>query len=123
MQISVAAIQLDTEPFEIEANLHRATHLLRSVQHDSVGITVLPELFYTGYCFDQELLDLGATWEERMIEWLCESSARCKSYLATSIVERDGGNLFDKFVLVSPSGEIQSYALRFRVLLPAYAFQ
>ena len=75
-----------------------------------VDIIVLPEMFSTGFTMDAsevaEPLNLNTT------KWMKQLAAQTKAVICGSIVIKDDGNYYNRFLWVEPSGQIQTYDKR-----------
>jgi omega-amidase len=77
---------------------------------EKVDLIVLPEMFTTGFTMNPE--SIFETIQGETIQWL-QSLAKAKNYTITgSLVIKENGNFYNRFVFVFPSGEIQFYDKR-----------
>ena len=77
---------------------------------EKVDLIVLPEMFTTGFTMNPE--SIFETMQGETIQWL-QSLAKAKNYAITgSLVIKENGNFYNRFVFVFPSGEIQFYDKR-----------
>jgi len=103
---------IQTEPvfLDREANLDHAAKLLDSAK--DADIMVLPELFNTGYNF-QEASELQPLAEDALSGptsvLLQEIARENEQYIAAGYAERKGGKIYNSQLFVGPKGFINSY--------------
>ncbi len=109
--MQIAGIQTDVVIRNLEANLHTLEVHLRAEVSAGTQLTVFPECFTTGYCFDsmEEALSLaeavpGPTTAR--VEKLCRD---LKTFVVYGMLEKSGRDLFNTAVLIGPVGLIGSY--------------
>jgi len=73
-------------------------------------LAVFPETFTTGFLGDPDLPTEGM--DGPTVAWLRALAAEYDSALAGSAVIVEGGQLFNRFLLVTPDGEVQHYDKR-----------
>ncbi|HEV3167968.1 MAG TPA: carbon-nitrogen hydrolase family protein [Isosphaeraceae bacterium] len=108
----VAAIQMPAEPRNVAANLERADHWLREAHRQGVDLTVLPELFNTGYSLMPDYGPLAEGTEGSTLSLLSARSRQWKMAIAAGFVERDGRHIYDALVFCTPDGERHIYRKR-----------
>ena len=116
--LRVAAVQMESENGQIEANLERATGFAESAARQGAKLIVFPEFMPTGYIFTKAIWDCGEPREGPTVRWLEETSKRLGVWLGTSFLEAEGEDFFNTFVLTTPDGE---EAGRVRKKTPAFA--
>ena len=112
MKILAAAIQMASEPLQVQANLDRADSLLHQAHQAGASLAVLPEMFNTGYSL---LPCFGGLAEDRdgpTIRHLAQRSRQWDMAIAAGFVERDGHHLYDSVVFVTPDGQSSIYRKR-----------
>lgn len=122
MKIVAAAVQMRSELSERTNNLEVADDLLNQSHRSGVDLSVLPEMFNTGYGL---LPDFGPCAEERNGPTLCHLSLRSRQWkmgIAAGFVERDGSHLYDALALCLPSGAIHVYRKRHLVFWESFRF-
>lgn len=107
----IAGIQTDVVFRDLEANLNTLEVHLRAEVAAGTQLTVFPECFTTGYCFDA--LDEAFSWAEAVpgpttarVEKLCRE---LKTFVVYGMLEKSGRDLFNTAVLIGPEGLIGSY--------------
>ncbi|MEZ6033762.1 MAG: carbon-nitrogen hydrolase family protein [Planctomycetaceae bacterium] len=107
----IAGIQTDVVFCDLEANLKSLEVTLRAEVSAGTQLTVFPECFTTGYCFDS--LDEAFRWGEAVpgpttarVEKLCRE---LKTFVVYGMLEKSGRDLFNTAVLIGPEGLIGSY--------------
>ncbi|MHC1605286.1 MAG: nitrilase-related carbon-nitrogen hydrolase [Candidatus Methanofastidiosia archaeon] len=108
--INVAYVQMEPVFLDREENLSTAAKLLESVK--KADITVLPELFNTGYNFREKpemtkLAEDAKTGPTSL--FLQEVAKEYDQYIAAGFAERIGDMYYNSQLLVGPEGFIHSY--------------
>ena len=122
MKIQAAAIQMPCDVLDLRSNLQRADELLRVARDRGAELTVLPELFNTGYSLCPDYGPYGETAEGPTLSYLRQRSRRWKMAIAAGFVERDGRHLYDSLAFCSPDGEVQIYRKRNLVFWERFRF-
>ncbi len=109
MKLTVAAVQMESKNADWEGNRQRAeTHILEAVQAGARLIS-LPEFALAGYIYEDSIWDAAEPLRGRTFQWLSALCRRHGVYLATCILEKEGQDFFDTFVLCGPNGELWSH--------------
>lgn len=77
---------------------------------DIIDIIVLPEMFSTGFTMAPNLV--AETMEGETIGWMKALAAKVGAALCGSLIISENENYYNRFVFVSPNGEIESYDKR-----------
>ena len=104
-KIKVAAIQLESKPGLIEANLEYAIPFIEKAAREGAQLVILPELFPTGYIPNETLWDVAEPKDGPTVTWLKKTSKKFGIYLGAGLVETDELDFFNIFVLCDPSGQ------------------
>lgn len=112
-KIRVAAVQMDAAPAPIKERLIRAGNLIEKASHDGAQLIVLPELFNTGYQYDNENFRLAETIDGQTIQWMSEQAKTHNIHLAGSIFFRDGDEIYNTAFLIAPDGKRWRYDKQF----------
>ena len=102
--IKVAAVQLESKHGLIEANHEHAVPFIEQAVQAGAQLVVLPELFPSGYIPNQALWDFAEPQNGTTVTWLRQTSKRLGIYLGAGLVETDGRDFFNIFVLCDPEG-------------------
>ncbi|MEZ9184900.1 carbon-nitrogen hydrolase family protein [Vibrio splendidus] len=109
--VSVTLVQLEVEYKNKQKNLSRVSELLEA--ETSVGdITLLPELFTTGYIFNdaEEIHELAEDFNDSTtIDSLTQMAAKHHTLIVAGIAERDSGQYYNSVVVVDGSGLRHKY--------------
>jgi predicted amidohydrolase len=123
VRIVVAAVQMQTELTQRAANLERADAFLFEASRAGAALTVLPEMFNTGYGL---LSDFGPPAEEADGPTLRHLSRRSREWrmgIAAGFVERDGRHIYDSLALCLPAGPVHIYRKRNLVFWEPFRFR
>ncbi len=108
--LQIAQIQFAPQLGNLQHNLNKVDELiLKSEQADFV---ILPELANSGYNFTdrKHAMALASTIEKSdFVEMLVENSREQNQYIVSGFHEKDGNELFNTSLFISPSGEIGKY--------------
>ncbi|PTO76997.1 carbon-nitrogen hydrolase family protein [Vibrio splendidus] len=109
--VSVTLVQLEVEYKNKQKNLSRVSELLEA--ETSVGdITLLPELFTTGYIFNdaEEIHELAEDFNDSTtIHSLTQMAAKHHTLIVAGIAEKDSGQYYNSVVVVDGSGLLHKY--------------
>lgn len=109
MRMKICCCQMNVIRGDKEANIKRAAEAVKGLKADLI---VLPELFNTGYMFDEkrELQDLAEAVPEGMtVRALSELAAKEKCCIVAGAAETDGLKLYNTAVVVNENGYIGKY--------------
>lgn len=109
--MQIAGVQTDVSLMDVEANLRLLEATVRAEVERGTQLTVFPECFVTGYCFDSkaEALPFAESIPGPSTERVARLCAQLKTYVVFGMLELAGDNLFNAAVLVGPDGVIGSY--------------
>jgi len=109
--VSVTFIQLEVEYKNKQKNIELVSALLET--ETTVGdITLLPELFTTGYIFNdaEEINELAEDFNDSStIDSLTEMAAKHHTLIVAGIAEKDSGQYYNSVVVVDGSGLLHKY--------------
>jgi len=105
-KVKVAAIQMESENFQIDKNLNRAVCLVEQAVDRGALLVVLPEFMPTGYVMTEEIWTAAETDDGKTVHWLKGISKRLGAWVGTSFLETDGVDFYNTFMLATPDVEI-----------------
>lgn len=108
--IGVAAVQVESQPGQIEANHAHALPFIETAVVEGAQLIVLPELFACGYIPNRSIWQYGETLDGPTVAWLRQTSRRWGIYLGAGFVEVDGADFFNSFALTGPDGRLAGCA-------------
>jgi N-carbamoylputrescine amidase len=123
VKIAVAALQMQSEPLDVSANLHRADQLLRSAHSEGVELAVLPELFNTGYSLCPDYGPYSESPTGPTLTYLRRRSRQWGMAIAAGFVERSRRHLYDSMVFCAPDGDVHIYRKRNLVFWERFRFR
>lgn len=77
---------------------------------EATDLVLFPEMFTTGFTMQPQRV--AETMDGDTVEWMKVSAEKYKTALGGSIVIREGQTFYNRFLLVSPDGNIQYYDKR-----------
>ena len=108
-KISIAAVQMDANPALTTERLVRADRLVTQAAQAGAQLVVLPELFNTGYGYDEVNYSLVELPDGPTATWMKESAARLNVHLGGSLMLWDQGQVYNALLLFAPDGRIWRY--------------
>jgi N-carbamoylputrescine amidase len=103
-RIRVAAIQVESKHGLIEANHAHAIPFIEKAAQDGAQLVLLPELFSTGYIPNATIWEAAEPQNGPTVTWLEQTSSRLGIYLGAGLLETDGQDFYNIFVLCDPDG-------------------
>ncbi len=103
-QITVAAVQMVSEPWAVERNLARAQALVQEAASQGAELVVLPEVFNVGYEYTDRNFSFSEPLEGPTGTWLTEMARRLNVHLMGSFPAYIEGDCHIVAVLVAPEG-------------------
>ena len=110
--IRVAAVQAQSLPGQIQANLDHAAGLVEQAAAHGASIVVLPELFSWGYVPNRAVWDAAEARGGQTDRWLAATARRLGIYLGAGAADTDGTDFFNVFTLAAPDGQIAGRAYK-----------
>ena len=123
MKITVAAVQMQSEPWQLAANIERADDLLAEARRADAALAVLPELFNTGFDLTPDFAPFAEGASGRTVRHLSRRSRQWGMGIAGGFVERDGRHLYNSLALCLPDGSVHTYRKRHLVFWEPYRFR
>jgi predicted amidohydrolase len=109
--MKISCIQTDVSFKDVSANLSLLERTVREETAAGTELTIFPECFSTGYCFDS--LEEAAAFGESIPGPTTDRVAKLCRELQTCVVfgmlEKSGNDLFNAAVLIGPEGLIGTY--------------
>lgn len=90
------------------ANLEIYTALL--AKNKSADVIVLPEMFTTG--FSMNVKQMAESMDGPTVQWMQEKAGEAHSVIAGSTIIEENGNYYNRFLWVTPDGQVQHYDKR-----------
>ncbi len=100
---------MDANPAPTATRLERAERLVEDAAKTGAKLVVLPEIFNTGYTYDESLVGRAETAGGPTTQWLEKTSNRLGVHLAGSFLFREGGDVFNTLLIVAPNGRQWRY--------------
>ena len=105
--LSVNIIQTSLAWESITGNLNHISDLIS--QCGKTDIIVLPEMFTTGFSMDTDLAEPMDGWA---VKWMKKQAADRQCVLAGSLMIKEEGHFYNRFVWMQPDGQSQHYDKR-----------
>jgi N-carbamoylputrescine amidase len=123
VKITVAAVQMGSELLQRAVNLEVADHFLSESHRTGVQLSVLPEMFNTGYGLIPDFGPCSEGADGPTVRHLSRRSQEWGMGIAAGFVERDGRHLYDALALCLPDGSVHVYRKRHLVFWEAFRFR
>jgi len=107
--IKVAAIQMDANPAPTADRLRRADKLMMQVIQAGAQLVVLPELFNTGYGYQDENHYRAEPIDGPTTIWLQETATRHRIHVTGSLMLLDKNEIYNAMLLFAPDGRMWRY--------------
>ena len=109
--MKIACVQTDVSFKDINANLSSLEATVRSEVNQGTELTVFPECYSTGYCFDSlaEAMEFSESVPGPSTDRVAKLCAELKTYVVFGMLEKSGDDLFNVAVLIGPDGLIGCY--------------
>lgn len=107
--LKVSIVQTELHWQDPARNLALFSKLLQ--QHEeATDLFVLPEMFSTGFTMQAE--QHAERMDGRSVTWMAETAQSTNAGICGSLIVEDGGEYFNRFILVRPDGQLQTYDKR-----------
>ncbi|MBN2549046.1 MAG: carbon-nitrogen hydrolase family protein [Anaerolineales bacterium] len=100
---------MDAAPAPTAERLKRAEALVEQAARVGAQLVVLPELFNTGYAYQDENFQRAETLDGPTVAWMKATSSRLNLHLAGSLMLWDGSDIYNSLLLIAPDGRIWRY--------------
>ena len=107
-QLSLSAIQTDLFWEDKAKNLQQLAEQIEALP--TTDIIILPEMFTTGFTMAAE--KFAESMQGETVEWLCYWVEKKQAAIGGSTIIKEGDSIYNRFLLVDPSGAIQYYDKR-----------
>ena len=107
----IAGVQTDVTFKDINANLTLLESTLRSETALGTQLTIFPECFSTGYCFDslEEARSFGESVPGPTTDRVAKLCRELQTFVVFGLIEKSGSDIFNTAVLIGPDGLIGNY--------------
>lgn len=108
--LKIAQIQFDPQLGNLSDNCLKVASLLEKAK--GARLVILPELANSGYNFldRKQALSMASTINKSTyIEMLTETARKQNQFIVSGFLEKDGDELFNTSVFISPNGAIDKY--------------
>ncbi|MGD9316055.1 MAG: carbon-nitrogen hydrolase family protein [Anaerolineae bacterium] len=108
-RLKIAAVQMDANPAPTTDRLARAERLVTDSAKAGARLVVLPEVFNTGYAYNNENHTRVETIAGPTASWMREIAARLGIYLAGSLMLLEEGEVYNTLLLFAPDDQMWRY--------------
>ena len=109
--MKIACVQTDVSFKDINANLSSLEATVRNEVNQGTELTVFPECYSTGYCFDSlaEAMEFSESVPGPSTDRVAKLCVELKTNVVFGMLEKSGDHLFNVAVLIGPDGLIGCY--------------
>jgi len=93
-------------PGSVAENLGKAAGLVAQAAGTGAELVLLPELMATGYRIAPDIWETAEPIGGRISTWLFEIAKRHRIHVGTTILEADGADFYNSFLLATPDGTL-----------------
>jgi predicted amidohydrolase len=108
-RLKIAAVQMDANLAPTIDRLARAERLVTATVESGAQLTVLPELFNTGYSYSNENHTRVEPLDGPTARWMRDTVVRLGVHLAGSLMLFDHGEVYNALLLFAPDGRMWRY--------------
>lgn len=108
MSLTITLFQTDLIWESKQLNLNHFTEQMSTVAQSD--LMVLPEMFSTGFSMQSE--QLAESMDDKTVQWMLARSAELDSIVCGSLIIKDSGNFYNRFIWAQPDGNVQFYDKR-----------
>ena len=108
MDLTVTIIQTNLYWENPTANRKHFGQLFKQIRR--TDLILLPETFSTAFSMNSK--SLGEEMNGETMRWLARSAVELNTVIAGSLIIKEEGKIFNRFLFVSPKGEIEFYDKR-----------
>ena len=107
----IAGIQTNVAFRDVNANLSFLDSTVRAEVAQGTELTIFPECFATGYCFDslEEAREISEPVPGPITDRVARLCAELKTSVVFGMIESSGKHIFNTAVLIGPKGLVGSY--------------
>jgi len=104
----IAAVNIDASFTDLKANMNKAAILCKDAVLQGVELILFPEFFTSSMGYSKKMIEVAVN-SKHLEEDLKELSSRYHIIIGGSYIFFEDGNLYNKFSLIFPNGEIYSH--------------
>jgi len=108
-ELNITILQSDLVWENAIQNRHNFNDKILALK-EHTDIIVLPEMFTTGFAMQPETL--AETMDGNTIQWMLQIAKATNSAICGSIIITENKNYYNRFLFITPSGEIHQYNKR-----------
>lgn len=102
MKLNVAAVQMVSENDNVSKNKLHAQELIHEAIGKGADLILIPEFALIGYEYSDSIWNLSEPMKGQTYHWLKEICVENNVYIGTCILEKDGKDFYDTFILTGP---------------------
>ena len=107
--LKLSIIQSDLKWHDPAANREQFTSALESIG-EPTDLAILPEMFATGFTMDAA--NNAEKMDGKTVQWMADMASKTGASVCGSLIIEDAGEFYNRFICVSPTGELTHYDKR-----------
>ncbi|RYY43481.1 MAG: amidohydrolase [Chitinophagaceae bacterium] len=109
--LTITIIQTDLHWENKAANMRMLEDKLRNLKQPT-EIVLFPEMFTTGFSMSPS--ELAETMDGESVQWMRDMAVRHRVVLGGSVIIKEAGNFYNRFIWMLPNGQMGTYDKRHR---------
>jgi predicted amidohydrolase len=109
LELKIALIQANLVWHNAEQNRIQFTKKIKTIK-ENIDLIVLPEMFTTG--FSMTPFEISESMQGKTIGWMQKIASEKNTAIAGSIIIKEEGKYYNRFLFVHPSGNVDTYDKR-----------
>jgi len=105
--LTITSVQCNLKWQDKTFNLDHIQAMLERESLERTNILILPEMFSTGFSMESEML--AETMAGPTIQWMFDLSLKKNSAVCGSVIIKEDGRIFNRFIWVDPEGRLYQY--------------
>ncbi len=121
MKVNISLLQINVFAGEPEKNFNRVENFLLNLPKHNLHFAILPELWSSGYNYSN--IKYCAEYTKNNFYKILEIAKKKNLFIIGSVPWIDKGSLFNRNLIVNPSGEIEDFYDKIHLFKPLYEHQ
>jgi predicted amidohydrolase len=108
-ELKITLIQADLIWHNVKENRNQFSKKINAIK-EKVDLIVLPEMFTTG--FSMVPFEISESMQGKTIGWMQKKASEKQAAITGSIIIKEEGKYYNRFLFVHPSGNVETYDKR-----------
>lgn len=107
--LRVASVQMDATPAPTSERLARADALVAEAASSGAKVVVLPEVFNTGYAYDDANYSRAEPIDGETVTWMQRAASANNTHVVGTLLLQDSDEVYNAALLIAPDGRTWRY--------------